>query len=181
MTTGFSCIIFVAQIFNTMKNKKEEKKKTSGNENNQTAEKEKNNDFQQEIGAETSDKAADLLEAWAPFLQKFIKVMIAIEDLVDAKKEMEADPYFVHVMTKFLAFKEKYEAEHPEVMEEVDDDYDCEDKELFDVVKEMKGKLQQCGISVKVRKVTDPEEVEKFESFMKGKTQPNGATPMADA
>ena len=149
-----------------------------------SAEEEKNKDVQQQEESKDVESTLSLIEAWAPFLQKFIKVMIAIEDLVEAKKEMEGDPYFVHVMKKFIAFKEKYEAEHAEElakMEEVDDDYDCEDKELFDAVKDMRDNLQAHGISVKIRKVTDPEEVKKFDSFMKGVPQKNGASSIAEA
>ncbi len=164
-----------------MKEKKEKKSNENGNEKKRAVEEEKNIDVQQEERQDDLEQKVSLIEAWAPFLTKFIKVMIAIEDLVEAKKTMEGDPYFVHVMKKFFEFREKYEAEHPEVMEEVDDDYECEDEELFDMVKKMKDNLQAHGISVKVRKVTDPEEVEKFERFMKGTPTKNGASKIAEA
>jgi hypothetical protein len=166
-----------------MKKEKEEKLPNQGCDTKMSAE-EKNKDVQQQKKAEDVESTLSLIEAWAPFLQKFIKVMIAIEDLVEAKKEMEGDPYFVHVMKKFIAFKEKYEAEHADElakMGEVDDDYDCEDKELFDAVKNVRDNLQAHGISVKIRKVTDPEEVKKFDSFMKGVSQKNGASSIAEA
>lgn len=166
-----------------MKKEKEEKLPNQGCDTKMSA-KEKNKDVQQQKKAEDVESTLSLIEAWAPFLQKFIKVMIAIEDLVEAKKEMEGDPYFVHVMKKFIAFKEKYEAEHADElakMGEVDDDYDCEDKELFDAVKNVRDNLQAHGISVKIRKVTDPEEVKKFDSFMKGVSQKNGASSIAEA
>ena len=164
-----------------MKEKKEKKTTDVGNEKKRVVEEEKNNDVQKKMSQEDSDQKTSMMEAWVPFLTKFIKVMIAIEDLQEAKKAMESDPYFVYVMKKFMEFKEKYEAEHPEVMEEVDDDYECEDEELFDMVKQMKDNLQAHGISVKVRKVTDPAEVEKFERFMKGTPTKNGASKMAEA
>lgn len=164
-----------------MKEKKEKKTTDVGNEKKRVVEEEKNNDVQKKMSQEDSDQKTSMMEAWVPFLTKFIKVMIAIEDLQEAKKAMESDPYFVYVMKKFMEFKEKYEAEHPEVMEEVDDDYECEDEELFDMVKQMKDNLQAHGISVKVRKVTDPAEVEKFERFMKGTPAKNGASKMAEA
>lgn len=163
-----------------MKDKKEKKANENGDEMKKAVE-EKNNDVQQEERQDELDQKLKLIETWAPFLRKFIEVMIAIEDLVEAKKTMESDPYFVHVMKQFLEFKEKYEAEHPEVMEEVNDDYECDDKDLFDMVKEMKDNLQAHGISVKVRKVTDPEEVEKFERFMKEVPTKNGASKIAEA
>ena len=163
-----------------MKDKKEKKSDENGEEMKKAVE-EKSNDIQNEACQENSDQKITMIEAWAPFLTKFIKVMIAIEDLVEAKKTMESDPYFVHVMKKFIEFKEKYEAEHPEVMEEVTDDYECEDEDLFDMVKQMKDNLQAHGISVKVRKVTDPEEVEKFERFMQGAPQKNGTSKIAEA
>ena len=128
----------------------------------------------------TMEKDA-LIEQWAPFLTKFIKVMIAIEDLVEAKKTMESDPHFVYVMKKFMEFKEKFDAEHPEMTEGVDDDYGCEDDDLLDMVKQMKDNLQAHGISVKVRKVTDPEEVKKFENFLNGQKPQNSAVSMAEA
>lgn len=164
-----------------MKEKKEKKSNENGNEMKKAVEEEKNNEVQQEERQDDLEQKASLIEAWAPFLTKFIKVMIAIEDLMEVKKTMENDPYFVHVMKKFMEFKEKYEAEHPEVMEEVDDDYECEDDDLFDMVKQMKDNLQAHGISVKVRKVTDPVEVEKFERFMKEVPQKNGASKIAEA
>ena len=166
-----------------MKKEKEEKLPNQGCDTKMSA-KEKTKDVQQQKKAEDVESTLSLIEAWAPFLQKFIKVMIAIEDLVEAKKEMEGDPYFVHVMKKFIAFKEKYEAEHADElakMGEVDEDYDCEDKELFDAVKNVRDNLQAHGISVKIRKVTDPEEVKKFDSFMKGVSQKNGASSIAEA
>lgn len=187
--------IFVAQNLKAMKSKKEEKKNNDDskkmsveNEKKQEASNEvheqkfsseaESEDFEH---GEMEDKVA-LIERWAPFLTKFIKVMIAIEDLLDAKKTMEGDPYFVHIMEKFMEFKEQYFAEHPEVMEEgIDEDYDLEDKELFGVVKEMKDKLQQCGISVKVRKVTDPAEIEHFERIIHDQKPSNGAVSMAEA
>jgi len=156
-----------------------EKETTNEVVSNETVQEEATEEQQDDVISKIS-----LIEAWAPFLQKFIKVMIAIEDLVEAKKEMEGDPYFVHVMKKFIAFKEKYEAEHADElakMGEVDDDYDCEDKELFDAVKNVRDNLQAHGISVKIRKVTDPEEVKKFDSFMKGVSQKNGASSIAEA
>ena len=164
-----------------MKKKKEKKTTEEGDEKTRVVEEEKNNDVQKEMSQEDFDQKISIIEAWAPFLTKFIKVMIAIEDLEETKKSMESDPYFVHVMKKFIEFKEKYEAEHPEVIEEVDEDYECEDEELFDMVKQMRNKLQAHGISVKVRKVTDPAEVEKFERFMKGTPTKNGASKMAEA
>ena len=69
----------------------------------------------------------------------------------------------------------------PEMTEEVNDDYECEDDDLFDMVKQMKDNLQAHGISVKVRKVTDPAEVEKFEHFMKEAPTENGASKIAEA
>jgi len=146
-----------------MKKKNEEKMPEQGCDTKMSAEEEKNKDVQQQ--EESKDVESTL-------------------SLMEAKKEMEGDPYFVHVMKKFIAFKEKYEAEHAEElakMEEVDDDYDCEDKELFDAVKDMRDNLQAHGISVKIRKVTDPEEVKKFDSFMKGVPQKNGASSIAEA
>jgi len=193
LTDSVFLCIFVAQILKAMKSKKE-KKWNNGEGKEMPAENVKNHDTSNEVheqnaSADTESEAPDeeqektttLIEQWAPFLTKFIKVMIAVEDLVEAKKTMESDPQFVYVMRKFMEFKEKYDAEHPEVMEEVDDDYECEDEELFDMVKKMKDNLQAHGISVKVRKVTDPAEVEKFERFMKGTPTKNGASKIAEA
>lgn len=163
-----------------MKEKKEKKTVEEGDEKKRVVEEEKNNDVQ-EMSQEDFDQKISMIEAWAPFLSKFIKVMIAVEDLVEAKKTMESDPQFVYVMKKFMEFKEKYEAEHPEVMDEVNDDYECEDEELFDMVKQMRNNLQAHGISVKVRKVTDPEEVEKFERLMNVTSTKNGASKIAEA
>lgn len=164
-----------------MKEKKEKKTTDVGNEKKRVVEEEKNNDVQKKMSQEDSDQKTSMMEAWVPFLTKFIKVMIAIEDLQEAKKAMESDPYFVYVMKKFMEFKEKYEAENPDVMEEMEDDYECEDEGLFDLVKQIMNNLQAHGISVKVRKVTDPAEVEKFERFMKGTPTKNGASKMAEA
>ena len=153
-----------------------EKETTNEVVSNETVQEEATEEQQDDVLSKIS-----LIEAWAPFLQKFIKVMIAIEDLVEAKKEMEHDPYFARVMKKFIAFKEKYEAEHPEVFEETDDEEDREDDDLFDLLKNMRNKLEAHGISVKVRKVTDPEEVKKFESLMGNAHQKNKTTPVAEA
>ena len=175
-------------------NIKKEKKLNNGEGKEMPAENVKNHDASNEVHEqndsanpesespnEEQEKTVTLIEQWAPFLTKFIKVMIAIEDLVEAKKTMESDPHFVYVMKKFMEFKEKFDAEHPEMTEEVNDDYECEDDDLFDMVKQMKDNLQAHGISVKVRKVTDPAEVEKFESFMKGTPTKNGASKIAEA
>lgn len=173
-----------------MKKKNEENLPEQGCGNKVAAEKEttkevvNNETVNEEAAEEQSDNdeaKPSLIEAWTPFLKKFINVMIAIEDLLEAKREMQHDPYFAHVMEKFIAFKEKYEAEHPEIFEEMDDEDECEDEELFDIVKTMRDKLQAHGISVKVRKVTDPEEVKKFESIMKDVPQRNGKTSVAEA
>ena len=173
-----------------MKKKKEEKLPEKGCGDKVAVKKETTNEvvnnetIKEEVAEEPQDDfeaKISLIEAWAPFLQKFIKVMIAIEDLVEAKKEMEHDSYFARVMEKFIAFKEKYEAEHPEMFEEMEEDDNYEDEELFEVVKKMRDKLQAHGISVKVRKVTDPEEVRKFESFMKDVPQKNGTMSVAEA
>ncbi len=137
-------------------------------------------DTKSESTDEEREKTITLIEQWAPFLSKFIKVMIAIEDLVEAKKTMESDPHFIYVMRKFMEFKEKFEAEHPE-MTEVNDDYECEDDDLFDMVKQLKDNLLAHGISVKVRKVTDPAEVETFERFMNETPTKNGASKIAEA
>jgi hypothetical protein len=172
-----------------MKKKNEENLPEQGCGTKMPAENEATNEVvkNETVSKETAEEQQDddearlsLIEAWAPFLQKFIKVMIAIEDLVEAKREMEHDPYFSHVMKKFIAFKEKYEAEHPELFEETDDEEDGKD-ELFDVVKMMRDKLEAHGISLKVRKVTDPEEVKKFESFMGGSSKKSRTTPVAEA
>lgn len=163
-----------------MKDKKEKKLTEDGNEMKQAVENEKTNNTQNEVHEENPDSKKVDATSWIPFIQKFINVMIAIEDLVEAKQTMEQDYNFVELMKKFMDFKKKYEEEHPEEMEEVDDDYECEDKELYDIVKAMKENLKAHGIQVKVRKVTDPEEVKKFENFMNG-TQKNGVAKTYDA
>lgn len=184
--------IFVAQNLKAMKSKKEQKM-NNGEGKEMPAENVKNHDASNEVLEQNSstdtksestdeerEKTITLIEQWAPFLSKFIKVMIAIEDLVEAKKTMESDPHFIYVMRKFMEFKEKFEAEHPE-MTEVNDDYECEDDDLFDMVKQLKDNLLAHGISVKVRKVTDPAEVEKFERFMNETPTKNGASKIAEA
>ena len=147
---------------------------------NEVHEQNASTDNESESTDQEQEKRTTLIEQWTPFLTKFIKVMIAVEDLVEAKKTMESDPHFIYVMRKFMEFKEKFEAEHPE-MTEVNDDYECEDDDLFDMVKQLKDNLLAHGISVKVRKVTDPAEVEKFERFMKGTPTKNGASKIAEA
>ena len=193
MTYRVFLCIFVAQILKAMKSKKE-KKWNNGEGKETPAENAKNHDTSNEVheqnaSADTESETPDeelenttaLVGQWAPVLIKFIDVMIAIEDLVKAKKTMESDPQFIYIMKKFMEFKEKFEAKHPELLEEVDNDYECEDEDLFDMVKKMKDNLQAHGITVKVRKVTDPAEVEKFESFMKGIPTKNGASKIAEA
>ena len=163
-----------------MKDKKEKKLTEDGNEMKQAVENEKNKNTQNEAHDENPDSKTVDATSWIPFIQKFINVMIAIEDLVEAKQTMEQDYIFVELMKKFMECKKKYDEEHPMEMEEVDDDYKCEDEELYDIVKAMKENLKAHGIQVKVRKVTDPEEVKKFETFMNG-TQKNGVTKTYDA
>jgi len=163
-----------------MKDKKEKKLTEDGNEMKQAVENEKNNNAQNEAQEENPESKTVDATSWIPFIQKFIKVMIAIEDLMEAKQTMEQDYNFVELMKKFMEFKKKYDEEHPMEKEEVNDDYECEDEELYDMVKAMKENLKAHGIQVKVRKVTDPEEVKKFENFMNG-TQKNGATKTYDA
>lgn len=162
-----------------MKDKKEKKLTEDGNEMKQAVENEKNNNAQKEAREENPGSKTTNATSWIPFIQKFINVMIAIEDLVEAKQKMQQDDNFVELMRKFMEFKKKYEEEHPMEMEEMNDQ-ECEDEELYDMVKKMKKNLQAHGIEVKVRRVTDPEEVQKFENFMNG-TQKNGVTKTYDA
>lgn len=181
MTTGIFHCIFVGQNLTTMKEKKERKLKQNGNEKKQAVENEKNNNVQNDAREENPDTKPATDDSWAYFFMKLIKMMIAIEDLVEAKKNLENDPRFVAIIKRFMELQEKYEEEHLEEMEEVDDDYEFEDKELFNIVQMMKHNLQSHGIQVKVRKVTDPEEIRKFESIMRDIPQKNGTAKTYDA
>ncbi|MCR4825640.1 MAG: hypothetical protein K5882_01660 [Bacteroidales bacterium] len=104
---------------------------------------------------EKNQKAQDeVIRAWVPFISKFVNVMIHIEDLVEAKKEMEKDPCFIHILEKFMDFKEQFDKEHPTEKEDDDDDLNfCEDEEMKDLIRKMKTGFREMGISVKVKKV----------------------------
>jgi len=141
--------------------------------------KEKNNKEEEKKISASND---DLMKAWSPFIVKFIEVMIAIEDLVEKKQEMEMDPCFAHVMKKFLVFKEKFEAEHFEnkVIEEREEERFVDNENFNKVVHNFKKECDELGISVKIRRLIDSEDIESQQRFF-GDIPSNGKAKTYDA